>query len=81
MQNGKEVVFTGKFMIDGEHIVRDLLIEAAHEKGYVVGEKISWSTDLLVIGDTGHHGSTRKIKAATGFNVKIMTAKIFWQLI
>ncbi len=77
----QEVVFTGRFMIDGEHMVRSLLIDAAREHGYVVGSSVTRSTDFLIIGDTGRHGNTRKIKAATDLGVKVMTAQIFWHLL
>lgn len=73
----KEVVFTGKFIVDDEHIVRDLLVEAAQAKGYIVGDKISFNTDILVLGDTGHHGVTKKIEEASFFGVKIVDPGTF----
>ena len=74
----KEIVFTGKFEIDGEHIVRELLVEAANEKGYFVSKKVSFNTDILVLGNTGKWATTRKQQDAEMLGVKVMSAEEFF---
>lgn len=75
----QQVVFTGKFMIEHEHLTRDLLMEAAAAKGFDVSKRVTKQTDILVTGDTGHFGKTRKIVAAEANGTLVVDAKRFYE--
>ncbi len=75
----KEIVFTGTAKVGGEHMVRELLIEAAEHKGYVVGSAVTSRTAFLVVGDTGRWGATRKVEKATNLGVTVMSADAFYK--
>jgi len=73
-----EIVFTGKFIVNGEHIVRELLEDAAKGLGYHPSKRITGNTEFLVVGDTGRFGKTRKIVAAEKRGVKLIDPQIFY---
>ena len=71
-------VFTGTFKVDGEHVVRDLLIESLHEKGHVVRNKVDSFTDYLVRAADGF--GTVKEKAALANCTVILSPTEFWEI-
>ncbi len=73
------IVFTGKFEIDGQHIVRELLIDACESKGWVIQKSVGWSTDYLVQAANGH-GSIKTV-AAIENNVQIISPETFWSMV
>ncbi len=73
----KEVVFTGTFKLNSDHIVRSLLVESAEAHGYHVSSKVSPQTTFVVAGDTGHHGKTKKIKEAEQYGIPVVTPSDF----
>ena len=53
------VVFTGKFEINGQHIVRELLVDLVEEKGGYVQKAVDWGHRLLG-GHEVQHGQGQK---------------------
>lgn len=50
--SGEKVLFTGKAVVNGEHVARDVLRAFARQLGAVVAPDQSRSVTLLVHGDT-----------------------------
>jgi NAD-dependent DNA ligase len=71
-------VFTGTFKVDGEHVVRDLLIATLVEKGHSVQTKVTYGTDYLVQSAQGGV-DTVKHKTAVKLGVPIISPNEFWK--
>jgi NAD-dependent DNA ligase len=71
------VVFTGTFKLDGEQVTRDVLIDLAISSGHRVHKSVNASVDTLVVGDTGRHGITRKLRTAASRGVTLMSPEEF----
>lgn len=72
-------VFTGTFKVEGEHIVRDLLIASLCDQGHVVKNKVDYGTDYLVRSAQGGHGTVKE-KAALRLGTVILTPQEFWTI-
>lgn len=75
------IVFTGTFYFADEHITRDRLRAMAEHAGHVVEPRIGPTTEVLVIGDTGRHGITRKVMDALATGVRPMEPEDFMSLV
>ena len=72
-------VFTGTFKVDGDHIVRELLIDTLTDKGHSVQNKVDWNTTYLVRAPDGV--GTVKDKKATAMGTSILTPNEFWSML
>ena len=71
------VVFTGTFRLNGEHVTRELLIDLATTAGHRVHKSVTREVDTLVVGNTGRHGVTRKLRAAMASGVRVISPDEF----
>jgi NAD-dependent DNA ligase len=72
-------VFTGTFKVDGDHIVRDLLIDTLTDKGHTVQSKVDWATSYLVRAPDGV--GTVKDKKAMALGTSVITPDEFWSML
>jgi len=71
------IAFTGTFRLDGEHVTRAVLEAVAQDHGHTVEKSITERTQILVVGDTGRHGNTSKIRKAEANGVVLITPEEF----
>lgn len=81
-QTGKKlkICFSGKAMMNGLHIERDLLIALAEERGCRVDKRVKADTDFLVIPDEGMPSTTKAKKTWISGATKFMLVSKFMKL-
>ena len=75
------IVFTGAFYDADRHITRDKLRAMAENAGFTVEPRVSARTEMLVVGDTGRHGVTRKAQDAMASGIKLVDPQDFMGMI
>ena len=71
-----KVCFTGTFKINGERVTREVLVDLATTAGHTVVPD-AYYADILVLGDTGRHGVTRKLDRAVRAGVEVQSPDEF----
>lgn len=72
----RRFVLTGSMSMKRDHMKQ--IIRAV---GGVVEDGIRWNTDFLIVGDTGIHGRTNKIREAEARDITVMTETEFTDMI
>ena len=68
-----KIAVTGKITEQGRHVTREQLLARFEAMGHVAHRTIRPDTKVLVVGDTGRHRFTRKMKNALSEGVEVIT--------